>query len=113
MERLGPYFTSGKSVKAKFTVACVFETIKLFQLYGFETSDIVCDGASTNLNTIKCTTAGHTGAYGSESGYPIPAPCFENPFSPPYLIHWILCPSHQVNKLVVTTAFLLPITNII
>lgn len=98
---VGPYFTSSKSVKAKFTVACVFETIKLFQLYGFETSGIVCDGASTNLTTIKCTSVGHTGAYGSNSsqnGYPIPAPCFENPFNPPHLIHWIVCPSHQVNN---------------
>ena len=75
---VGPYFTSSKSVKAKFTVACVFETIKLFQLYGFETSGIVCDGASTNHTTIKCTTVGRTGAYGSnssQSGYQIPTPC--------------------------------------
>ena len=98
---VGPYFTSSKSVKAKFTVACVFETIKLFQLYGFETSGIVCDGASTNLTAIKCTTVGRTGAYGSDStqsNYPIPTPCFENPFNPKNLIHWIVCPSHQVNN---------------
>ena len=49
---VGPYFTSSGSVKSKFTIACVSETIKLFQLYGFETSGIVCDGASTSLTTI-------------------------------------------------------------
>ena len=61
---VGPYFTSSKGIKAKFTIACVFETIKLFQLYRFETSGIVCDRASTNVTAIKCTTIGHTGAYG-------------------------------------------------
>lgn len=99
---VGPYFTSSGSVKSKFTIACVFETIKLFQLYGFETSGIVCDGASTNLTTIKYTSGSHSGAYGSDSsqsGYPVPAPCFENPFNPPNLIYWIVCPSHQVNKI--------------
>ena len=55
---VGPYFTSIKGIKAKFIIACVFETIKLFQLYGFETSGIVCDRASTNVTAIKCTTVG-------------------------------------------------------
>ena len=98
---VGPYFTSSKGIKAKFIIACVFETIKLFQLYGFETSGIVCDRASTNVTAIKCTTVGHTGAYGSDSsqnGYSIPAPCFQNPFNPPHLIYWIVCPSHQINN---------------
>ena len=93
---VGPYFTSSKTVKAKFTVACVFEMIKLFQLYGFETAGIVCDGASTNLTAIKCTTVGHTGAFGSDSSqsdYPIPTPCFENPFNPPHLIYRIVAPA--------------------
>ena len=43
-------------------LACVFETVKLFQSHGFKTSLLVCDGGSSNIATIKATH-GHHGVY--------------------------------------------------
>lgn len=59
---IGPYFTSSDSVDSKFTLACVLETLKLFQFHGLSTSLLVCDGASSNLSLIK-STHGVSGAY--------------------------------------------------
>ena len=96
---MGPYYSSSESLKCKFILACVFETMKLFQLYGFQTSALVCDGASANLTALK-TTTGASGAYGegatTERRYSIPSPKFENPFNPPDMVYWVICPSHQV-----------------
>ena len=96
---MGPYYSSAESIKSKFVPACLYETIKLFQLYGFRTSAIVCDGASANLTALK-TTTGCLGAYGSDTKstprYAIPLPRFENPFDPPNMVYWVICPSHQV-----------------
>ena len=95
---MGPYYSSAESLKSKFILACLYETIKIFQFYGFKTSAIVCDGASANLATLK-TTIGCSGAFGasttSETRYGIPSPKFANPFSPPDMVYWIVCPSHQ------------------
>ena len=52
---VGPYFTSPSTMDCKFTLSCVLETIKLFQLHGLSTSLLVCDGASSNLSLIKAT----------------------------------------------------------
>ena len=61
--------------------------MKLCQLYGYQTSAVVCDGASANLTALK-TATGSLGAYGAVAGtstctskqwYPIPTPKFENP----------------------------------
>ena len=82
---VGPYFTCGGSLASKFILACVLETLRLFQMHGFKTSVLVCDGAASNLTTIKATMGIH-GAFGS---------CI-NPFNPPNKIYWIICPSHQV-----------------
>lgn len=59
---IGPYFTSSDTVDSKFTLSCLLETIKLFQLHGLSTSLLVCDGASSNLSLIK-STHGISGAY--------------------------------------------------
>ena len=59
---IGPYYTSAGSVENTFVASCVFETIKLFQCHGLKTSLLVCDGAASNLSTIKATH-GHSGAY--------------------------------------------------
>ena len=59
---IGPYFTSSKTMDSKFILACVLETIKLFQVHRLTTLLLVCDGASTNLTTIKATH-GCSGAY--------------------------------------------------
>lgn len=97
---MGPYYSSAESLKSKFILACLYETMKLFQLYGFQTSAVVSDGASANLTALK-TATGCLGAYGttectSEQRYSIPPPKFENPFNPPHMVYWIICPSHQV-----------------
>lgn len=64
---VGPYFTSSTTLESKFTLSCVLETVKLFQLHGLETLLLVCDGASTNLTTIKAAH-GHYGAYNFKKG---------------------------------------------
>ena len=76
---------------------CVFETT-LFQLHGFKTSLLVCDGASSNVSAIK---ASHDfqGAYSLneklEDKYLIEL-WMINPFNPPCKLFWLICPSHQV-----------------
>ena len=94
---VGPYYTSSGSFKSKSIVPCVMETIKLFHLYNFKTIALVCDGASSNLSTLKASTGDH-GAYGNTNpseGYSV-KPWFTNPFDPAQKIYWIICPTHQV-----------------
>lgn len=64
---IGPYFTSPKTMDSKFIVSCVLDTIKLFHLKGLLTSLLVCDGASSNLTSIKATH-GHFGVYPIRKG---------------------------------------------
>ena len=64
---VGPYFTCCGSIPSKFILACVLETLRLFQMYGFKTSILVCDGAAANLTTIKATMGVH-GAFGMKQG---------------------------------------------
>ena len=61
---VGPYYTSGKTMESKYVLGVVLETVKLFHLYGFSTSVLVCDGASSNLTAIK-TTMGEHGVFDS------------------------------------------------
>ena len=97
---VGPYFTCSESVDGKFILACVLETVKLFQTHGLKTSLLVCDGCAANLTTIK-TTHGYSGAYsvlsdGSRDKFEI-KPWMINLFCPPDLIYWMICPKHQVH----------------
>lgn len=64
---MGPYFTCSKTLESKFVLSCVLETMKLFHLHGLKTILIVCDGASTNLATIKATH-GQFGTYPIKTG---------------------------------------------
>ena len=64
----------------------------------FETSLLVCDGASSNLSAIK-QTLGVSGVFGRDTSQADPnaiAPSFDNPFNPAQRTHWLICPSHQV-----------------
>ena len=63
-DAMGPYYSSAESLKSKFVLACLYEAMKIFQLYHFKTSAVVCDGASANLTALKGTT-GCIGAYGA------------------------------------------------
>ena len=111
---VGPFYTNSETFSAKTIHACVFETIHLFQViieihfycmnfafvqvHGFTTSLLVCDGAAPNLTVVK-STHGYSGAYGTNEDlsdkYQV-KPYFVNPFNSPNLIHWLICPSHQV-----------------
>ena len=95
---IGPYFTSSGTMESKFILSCGMETLKLFHLYGFKTSVLLCDGASTNLCTIKATM-GTSGAFGMGPNVNKPhevQPSFDNPFLPGHKIFWMIGPSHQV-----------------
>ena len=93
---IGPYFDSAGSMKSKFVLACMYETLRVLHLYGFKVSVIMCDGASSNLTALK-TTTGVSGAYeANQDGHKIPSPSFENPYDPLNRIYWMICPSHQV-----------------
>ena len=104
---LGPYYTSAESMKAKFILATIFETIHALQIYGFETTATVCDGTSTNLSAIKILSGFGAGAYGNKplgscaDIHEIQA-WFINPFTNRKVCTFI-CPSHQVSKLPVST----------
>ena len=96
---VGPYFTCSSSVEGKFVLACVLETVKLFQLHNLKTSVLVCDGGSSNIATIKASHGCH-GAYSLIKDHPSDKykvdPWMLNPFNPPHKIFWLICPSHQV-----------------
>ena len=86
---VGPYYSSGGTLEAKFILGIVLETIKAFHLFGFNTSLLVCDG---NLSTIK-STMGVCGVFGRDSSLTDAnsiSPWFSNP------TRNIYCPSHQV-----------------
>lgn len=63
---VGPYFTSSTTVDNNFVMACILETIKLFQHHGLKTSLLVYDGAASNVNVIKASQ-GLSGAYGIDN----------------------------------------------
>ena len=97
---VGPYYSSTESMKSKFLLATLFETMHMFHMYCFETKMIVCDGASSNLATIKSLTRFGSGAYGNQplSSSPdihLVQPWFLNPFTNEK-VFTLICPSHQV-----------------
>ena len=96
---VGPYFTSSSSLESKFITSCVFETLRVFHLYGFHTCALVCDGASSNVSAVKsmCGTSGAYGVNAMASDRHKVEPCFTNPFDPETKIFWVICPSHQVS----------------
>lgn len=102
---VGPYFTSSKTMEGKFVLACVMETVQLFQLHGLKTSLLVCDGASSNLTTIKAThiplrkvhflKQKYYCTVDEQDPYQI-SPSLINPFNPLQRLYWLVCPTHQV-----------------
>ena len=67
-------------------MACIMETVQLFQFHGVKTSLLVCDGASLNVSVIK-KTHGHSGAYSviqSDEDIFKVQPWMVNPFNPPH-----------------------------
>lgn len=110
---VGKYFTCYETLKSKFVLSCVLETVKLFKLHGLDTLVIMCDGASTILAAIKATH-GQFGVYGMDDSkfgtfsyynvsfcigqsdpYEV-KPVMINPFNPLQPICWLIRPTHQV-----------------
>ena len=103
---IGPYFTSERNFETKFIASCLFEAMFVFEVYGFEVSALVCDGASCNLSLLK-HLCGVTGQYGARRTIDASNPdagggvgevpsWFINPYSGDKT-HLIICPSHQVS----------------
>lgn len=84
---VGPYYTSSGPLESKFIVSCVFQSLRLFYLYHFNTCALVCDGASANVSALKLT-CGTSGAYGvststeSDGDQHKVEPYFSHPFQP-------------------------------
>ena len=95
---IGPYYTSASTLKCKFLLPCVMDAIYQFHMYGFETSLIICDGASPNLSMLKAL-CGKVGAYihddTQSDKFHIPV-WFSNPFTGRKIFQ-LICPSHQVH----------------
>ena len=73
------------------------DAIKKFHFWGFKTSILIGDGASSNLTMFK-TLTGYSGSYGFDKTLPDPhyvKPFFINPFSGEKLFI-LICPSHMV-----------------
>ena len=107
---LGPYYTSVEAMKAKLILSTLFDAMYAFQLYGFKTKAIICDGASTNLSAIKVLTGFGSGAYGHKEEEGVEdvqevQACFTNPFTNGK-VYAVICPSHQVYDLTMLSLFL-------
>ena len=97
---LGPYYTSSESMKAKFILSTLYDTMFILHLHGFETKVIVCDGARANLSSIKILTGFGSGAFGHK---PVGSCAdihevkawFINSYTNEK-VFIIMCPSHQV-----------------
>ena len=95
---VGPHYTSSDGFDAKFTLACLFDAMFLFETYDFHVGAIVGDGASWNQTLFKKLT-GHSGKFGVEAvsdddKHSVPA-SFTNPFTG-WRTWCIVCPSHEV-----------------
>eukprot|EP00794_Sanderia_malayensis_P014565 gene14565-16067_t len=79
---IGPYFSLKSAIDHQIITETLFETMRVFHSYGFKTSAVVCDGASSNLAAIKLITTQKRGAYGSSDACDKHKvePCFRNPF---------------------------------
>ena len=92
---LGPYYTAHTSLEHKFLISCTIDAIVKFNAFGFKTTVIVCDGASSNLKMIK-TFMGHTGTF--DPAAPI-SPKFLNPLTNQFT-YFIICPTHQLKNMI-------------
>ena len=70
----------------------VYETNQLFELYGFHTLTLVCDGAGPKCHGNQNMIAAPPGAYGNNSkpGESQPLVSLNYPFNPPNNIYWVI-----------------------
>lgn len=99
----GPYFTTHSSLDAKFTLACVLDTLRLLHDFGFKTCALICDGAATNLAVIK-SMMGVRGAFGMKSESTPDRHAIDSSIPHPFWRHkklfLIVCPAHQLKNMV-------------
>lgn len=118
---VGPFYTSSGPLAAKFTQvhsfihsiiihactcmqACLMDAVAKFHYWGFQTSLLIGDGASSNHTMLK-TLAGYSGHYNinrSQSDIHNIRPYFLSPFTGRKL-YMIICPSHMVSIVIVFT----------
>lgn len=100
---IGPFYSFKSTIDSKVVIETLFETMRVFNNHGFKTIAVACDGASSNMAAIKLLTTGKRGAFGcsddGDSDHKV-EPWFKNPFSPDLDVFFIICPSHQVCKIV-------------
>ena len=97
---IGPYFTAGDRLKAKYILATLFDSMCALHLYGFKTKAILGDGAGPNLCMIKHLIGFGSGAFGHKQKGSCPdihaiQPFFNNVFTGEKVFVF-MCPSHQV-----------------
>ena len=95
---IGPYFSTKESLKHRFIISCILETMRLFHNYNFLVHGLVGDGASTNLTSFKMLCCGEAGAFTKGQGadpHEVKA-WFKNPYMPTLKTYCFICASHQV-----------------
>ena len=98
---IGPYYTSENGLDHKFIMACVFETMHLFSMYGFDVTLLICDGASANLKLLKLMCGEEPRVFPVGDGnerYKVKT-SFHNIYSDK-IVHVIICPSHQLKNMI-------------
>ena len=93
---IGPYYTSETTLTSKIITVWLFETLEAFNLYGFQTSILVADGASSNLTTFK-QLGGYTGPYQPSSHDHHINSFFINPFTGDR-VYTMICATHAPGK---------------
>eukprot|EP00794_Sanderia_malayensis_P006654 gene6654-7400_t len=100
---IGPFYSFKATIDNTIVIETLLETMRSFHNYGFKTTSVVCDGASSNMAAIKLLTTGKRGAFGV-SDDPMAKhhvePWFENPFDSDLKVFCIICPSHQLKNMV-------------
>ena len=82
-------------------MACVFETLHLFSIYGFDVILLICDGASANLKLLKLMCGEEPKVFpigDGENRYKVNT-SFTNIYSNS-TVHVIICPSHQLKNMI-------------
>eukprot|EP00794_Sanderia_malayensis_P001108 gene1108-455_t len=61
---IGPFYSFKATIDNTIVIETLLETMRSFHNYGFKTTSVVCDGASSNMAAIKLLTTGKRGAFG-------------------------------------------------
>lgn len=86
---IGPYFTLGSSVEAKWPYPFVTKVMLSFHKYEFRICCLLCDGATSNLSLLKMM-AGATKEQDEITSASFASPLYGRN------VYLFVCPSHQV-----------------